>query len=74
MPSAPLLFSGIILSKNVRKIYQLQFAKANFPIGFLWAIELNTAAIRFYERHGFRASGEKKFEDGTDKYLIKMVI
>jgi len=52
----------------------IEFAKANFPIGFLWAIELNTAAIRFYERHGFRASGEKKFEDGTDKYLIKMVI
>ena len=52
----------------------IEFAKANFPIRFLWAIELNTAAIRFYERHGFRASGEKKFEDGTDKYLIKMVI
>lgn len=52
----------------------IEFAKANFPIKFLWAIELNTGAIRFYERHGFRVSGEKKFEDGTDKYLIKMLI
>lgn len=52
----------------------IEFAKANFPVRYLWAIELNTGAIRFYEAHGFRASGEKEFEEGTDKYLIKMVI
>ena len=27
----------------------IEFAKANFPIRFLWALELNRAAIRFYE-------------------------
>jgi len=52
----------------------IEFAKTKFHVRFLWAIELNTGAIRFYERHGFHISGEKKLEEGTDKYLIKMVI
>ena len=36
----------------------------------LWALEKNTAAIRFYERHGFLPTGEKKLEEGTSEYLI----
>ena len=40
---------------------------------FLWALEKNTAAQRFYARHGFFPSGEKKFEEGTTEYLIKLV-
>ncbi|MBR2223714.1 MAG: GNAT family N-acetyltransferase [Christensenellaceae bacterium] len=40
---------------------------------FLWALEKNTAAQRFYARHGFFPSGEKKLEEGTTEYLIKLV-
>ncbi len=36
----------------------------------LWALEKNTAAIRFYQRHGFLPTGDRKPEDGTDEYLI----
>ena len=32
----------------------------------------NEKAIRFYERHGFKTTGEKKLEDGTTEYLILM--
>ena len=39
---------------------------------FLWALEKNTRAIKFYEKHGFTMSGEKTFEDGTDEYLVRM--
>ena len=50
----------------------IEFAKANYPVTFLWAIEKNTDAIRFYEAHGFRLTDTKKFEEGTTEYLVKM--
>ncbi len=50
----------------------IEYAKENFPVKFLWAIEKNTGAIRFYESHGFHKTDERKFEEGTAEYLIKM--
>lgn len=50
----------------------LEFAKETFGVSFLWALEKNTDAIRFYESHGFHDSGERKPEEGTAEYLIKM--
>ena len=50
----------------------IEFAKENYPVTFLWAIEKNTNAIRFYEAHGFRLTETKKFEEGTTEYLVKM--
>lgn len=38
----------------------------------LWALEKNEGAIRFYERHGFARTGERKHEEGTAEYLIKL--
>ncbi len=38
----------------------------------VWALEKNTRAIVFYARHGFRPTGEKKFEDGTTEYLVEL--
>lgn len=38
----------------------------------LWALEKNIRAISFYERHGFHLTGEKKFEEDTTEYLVKM--
>lgn len=48
----------------------IEFAKHEFSVKFLWAIEKNIAAIRFYEAHGFHKTETKKFEDGTTEYLI----
>ena len=39
---------------------------------YLWALEKNRKAIRFYERHGFHPTGERIFEDGTTEYLLKL--
>ncbi len=50
----------------------LEFAKEEFSVSFLWALEKNIDAIRFYEEHGFHDSGERKPEEGTKEYLIKM--
>lgn len=39
---------------------------------YLWALEKNEKAIRFYNRHGFKYKGEKKYELGTSEFLIKL--
>ena len=48
----------------------LTFALDECGADHLWALELNTRAIAFYERHGFRLTEERKPEDDTDKMLI----
>ena len=48
----------------------LDFAVKEHRVDHLWALEKNVKAIRFYERHGFFATGEKKLEDGTSEYLL----
>ncbi len=48
----------------------LEYAVKEHHADHLWALEKNVRAIRFYERHGFTATGEKKLEDDTTEYLI----
>lgn len=48
----------------------LEYAVREHNADHLWALEKNTRAIRFYERHGFIATGERKPEDGTAEYLV----
>ena len=48
----------------------LEYAVKKFNADYLWALERNTRAIRFYERNGFIATGEKKLEEGTTEYLV----
>lgn len=48
----------------------LEYAVKEHHADHLWALEKNTRAIRFYERNGFAAAGEKKQEPGTAEYLI----
>lgn len=50
----------------------IEFAKENFAVSFLWAVEKNVGAIRFYERHGFYRTGMKELEEGTTEYLVKL--
>ncbi len=38
----------------------------------LWALEKNARAIAFYQRHGFRLTDERKPEDDTDEYLVRL--
>lgn len=50
----------------------LEYAVKEFHADHLWALEKNTRAISFYRSHGFVLTGEKKFEEGTTEYLLKM--
>ena len=50
----------------------IEFAKSAFHVKYLWAIEKNTRAIEFYKRHGFHVTDDRKFEEGTTEYLVKL--
>lgn len=50
----------------------LEYAIEQRGVTYLWALEKNERAIRFYKRHGFRVTEEKKFEEGTTEYLVRL--
>lgn len=50
----------------------LKYAIKEHQADHLWALEKNEKAIRFYERHGFIRTGEKKLEEGTTEFLIQL--
>ncbi|MBE6935419.1 MAG: GNAT family N-acetyltransferase [Ruminococcaceae bacterium] len=50
----------------------LEFAVQNYSANTLWALEKNVRAIAFYERHGFHITEDRKPEEDTDEYLVRM--
>ena len=51
----------------------LNGALASKPETLLWALEKNTSAIRFYARHGFHPTGERKRVADTDEFLVRLI-
>ena len=39
---------------------------------FVWALEKNVRALRFYEREGFARTGERALEEGTTEYIVRL--
>lgn len=50
----------------------IEYAIKEFQADNLWALEKNARAISFYQKHGFHLTGEKKLEEGTMEYLVKL--
>lgn len=51
----------------------LEFAVEKLNAYFLFALEKNVKAITFYKRNGFLQSNERKYEEGTTEWLIKLI-
>ena len=66
------LFVEPVLQGNCIGSNLLIYAIENHNAKTLWALEKNIRAIRFYERHGFRITADKKFEEDTTEYLIRL--
>lgn len=66
------LFVEPVLQGNSIGARLLEFAVKEKKADHLWALEKNVRAINFYERMGFCQSGEKKYEEDTTEYLVKM--
>lgn len=39
---------------------------------YLWVLEKNEDARRFYARYGFAPTGERRLEEGTTEYIMEM--
>lgn len=50
----------------------IEYAKKELDVRYLWVLEKNTDAIRFYEAHGFRFTGNRRLAEGTPEYEVKM--
>lgn len=50
----------------------IDFAISEMGVSFLWALEKNDRAISLYKRHGFHATDERKLEDDTTEYLVRL--
>lgn len=50
----------------------LDYAIEKMDVNFLWALEKNQRAISFYERHGFHVTKERKLEEDTTEYLVRL--
>ena len=50
----------------------IDFAKEKHDVRFLWTLEKNADAIRFYESHGFKLNGKRKPEEGTTEYIVML--
>ena len=50
----------------------LSFAMEELMARQLWALEKNTRAIAFYQRHGFNVTQDKRLEEDTTEYLVRL--
>ena len=50
----------------------LTYAVEHLCINRLWALEKNTRAIAFYQRHGFHLTDQRRLEEDTTEYLIQL--
>lgn len=50
----------------------LEYGIAERDANYLWALEKNIKAIAFYKRHGFDTTNEKKYEEDTTEFLVRM--
>ena len=50
----------------------LEYAIHEKQVERLWALEKNTRAIAFYQRHGFVVTEERRPEEGTEEYLVRL--
>ena len=66
------LFVEPALQGNAIGTALLQYAADKCGADTLWVLEKNVRAVCFYMRHGFKITADKKYEENTTEYLIRM--
>ena len=50
----------------------IAFAIRKFDVRHLYVLEKNTRAIRFYQGFGFSLTQERRIQEGTTEFIVKM--
>ena len=66
------LFVEPVLQGKYIGSYLLKYAIMEHKANTLWALEKNVRAIRFYKQHGFNVTTDKKLEEDTTEYLVRL--
>ena len=66
------LFVEPVLQGNSIGAELLEYAISERNVNSIWALEKNTKAIAFYKRHGFDITNDKKYEEDTTEFLVRM--
>lgn len=66
------LFVEPVLQGNSIGAKLLDYVITEKNASFLWALEKNVRAISFYKRHGFYVTSDKKLEEDTTEYLVRL--
>ena len=66
------LYVEPVLQGNLIGTKLVEYAIAGKKVDSLWALEKNTRAIAFYKRHGFKITNDKKYEEDTTEFLVRM--
>ena len=66
------LFVEPVLQEKAIGTELLEYGIAERDANHLWALEKNKKAIAFYKRHGFDTTNEKKYEEDTTEFLVRM--
>ena len=67
------LFVEPVLQGNGIGKSLLRYALKELNINYLYALEKNEKAIKFYVANGFKVTDDKVLEDGTSEYLVKLI-
>lgn len=51
----------------------VDFALEEKEVKFLWALEHNDKAIKFYQKHGFSLTEEREEVEGSGEYAVKLM-
>ena len=66
------LFVEPVLQEKAIGTELLEYGIAERDANHLWALDKNKKAIAFYKRHGFDTTNEKKYEEDTTEFLVRM--
>lgn len=64
-------FQNQKIGSQLLEFLEVQMQNLGISNIFLWVLEKNDTARKFYEKHHFRATTEKALEKGTEEYIIQ---
>ena len=66
-------FQGQGIGKELMEFFLSAVSRTQSRTAFLWVLEKNQKARRFYESFGFHPDGDRKLQSQTEEFLLKYI-